>query len=135
MTNLEISEAHRGLLRAFLAVNAAWTLVLGVLLGPLGSSHHLPGLLLGGSINLVGLVIVSRAVEAFFRGGGKAQGALSFILLLKSIAVLATLGVLVYLRPALGFGIALGYAGLLPASLAVAGLAAWQRLNEVTPEE
>lgn len=135
MTSLEINPAHRLLLKAFIAVNAGWILLIAALLILLGQQGHLPGLLAGGVINIIGLLIVARAVEAFLRGGGRAQGALSFVLILKSIAVLATLGVLVYLRPALGLGIALGYAGLLPASLVIAGLAAWQRLNEPTPED
>ena len=42
-------------------------------------------------------------------------------LTLKVITVLATLGLLMYLRPALGVGVAIAYAGMLPAVLAVAG--------------
>ena len=114
-------------MRTFLGGHFAWLLLASIGLVFLDVKNHLAGLWLAGGINLLSLYPVLRFLQDSPTADQATLGRLRGKLTTKFITVLATLGLLMYLRPALGVGVAIAYAGMLPAVLAVAFIGVWQQ--------
>ena len=127
MTERPADPAPLLAMRTFIWGHFAWLILASLTLLLLGRSDHLAGLWLAGGINLPSLYPVLRFLQDSPEADQGAIRRLRAKLTLKFITVLATLGLLMYLRPALGVGVATAYAGMLPAILAVACIGIWQQ--------
>jgi hypothetical protein len=128
---MTVEDSHRQLARRFEKIN--WGLcsvsVAGLaILWP----DHLVGGLLGAALNCLNVRLILRLADRVIGAGERGKAAAAVLLGGKSLAVLACVGGLVYLRPELGLGIAVGFGSLLPATLGLAMVASWQSL---APEE
>ena len=114
-------------MRTFIGGHFAWMVIASLGLVFLGKKEHLAGLWLAGGINLLSLYPVLRFLQDSPSADQATLTLLRAKLSFKFMTVIAALGFLMYLRPALGAGVAIAYVGILPAVLAVAGVSVWQQ--------
>jgi hypothetical protein len=128
---MTVKDRHRRLARRFEMINLGLSAGLVAGLATLWPEHLLGGLL-GASLNALNVRLIIHLADRVIGAGERGKAAAALLLGSKSLAVLACVGGLVYLRPDLGLGIAVGFGSLLPATLGLAAVASWQSL---APEE
>jgi hypothetical protein len=95
----------------------------------LGHADLLPGALIGAAASAINVRATRRILERFVAAKNRRNGAAHALLSIKIVCVLACIGVVMYLRPDLGAGIALGFSAIVPASLVLAAGYTWWRLE------
>ena len=93
-----------------------------MLLGALitGFGHLVPGGLVGAAAAAINIRLSRRIIQRFLQSEHRDKHSTSRQLTFKAFCVLACVGGVVYLRPELAAGIALGFTSILPASLILA---------------
>ena len=97
--------------------------------GLVGYGHLIPGGIVGAAVAALNIRMTRRVTQSFLESGAKDKGAASARLSVKVLCVLACVGGVVYLRPGLATGMALGFTSVLPASLILAANYALRRLE------
>ena len=116
----QLSRSQTRAIRTFELANVvcAGVLLAGAALA--GFGHLTPGGLIGAAAAAVNIRLSRRIFQRFLEFPQENQLAVARQLSVKTISVLACVGGLVYLRPDLAPGMALGYTSILPASLVLA---------------
>ncbi|MDE0882182.1 MAG: hypothetical protein OSB21_06270 [Myxococcota bacterium] len=116
-------------IRLFETVNliSAAALMAGAM--ALGKSALLPGALAGAVAAAVNVRLTRIVVERFLQSESKDHSAALALFAIKVIVVLACIVALVYPRPDLAPGMALGFTSIVPASLVLAVNYALRRLD------
>jgi hypothetical protein len=116
-------------IRLFEVVNLISAAALMAAAVALGKSALLPGAVAGALAAAVNVRLTRIVIERFLQSESKDQSAVLALLGIKVIVVLACVVGLVYLRPDLAAGMALGFTSILPASLVLAVNYAFRRLD------
>ena len=95
----------------------------------LGYPHLLPGGLVGAAAAAINVRLTRGITQRFLESESKDQTAAGTLLGIKIFCVLACVGGVVYLRPDLAAGMALGFTSILPASFVLAASYALRRLE------
>lgn len=116
-------------IRLFETVNLVSAAALMAAAMALGKSALLPGALAGAFAAAVNVRLTRIVVERFLESESKDHSAALALLGIKVIVVLACIVGLMYVRPDLAAGMALGFTSILPASLVLAVNYAFRRLD------
>ena len=116
-------------IRLFEAVNLVSAAALMAAAVALGKSALLPGALAGAFAAALNVRLTRIVVERFLQSESKDHSAALALLGIKVIVVLACIVGLMYVRPDLAAGMALGFTSILPASLVLAVNYALRRLD------
>jgi hypothetical protein len=116
-------------IRLFEAVNLISAAALMAAAVALGKSALLPGALAGAFAAALNVRLTRIVVERFLGSESKDHSAALALLGIKVIVVLACIVGLMYVRPDLAAGMALGFTSILPASLVLAVNYALRRLD------
>ena len=85
-----------------------------------GFGHLIPGGLIGAAAAAINIRLSRRIIQRFLQSEDRDKLSASRQLSVKTFCVLACVGGVVYLRPELAAGVALGFTSILPASLILA---------------
>ena len=96
----------------------AFLMLLGAVIT--GFGHLVPGGLVGAAAAALNIRLSRRIVQRFLQSEPRNKLSASRQLSFKAFCVLACVGGVVYLRPELAAGVALGFTSILPASLVLA---------------
>ena len=86
----------------------------------IGFGHLVPGGLIGAAAAAINIRLSRRIIQRFLQSDHRDKHSTSKLLSVKAFCVLACVGGVVYLRPELAAGVALGFTSILPASLILA---------------
>ena len=95
----------------------------------LGRMDLLPGAVIGALAAAINVRASRRIIERFLQSKSKDRSAATALLGIKILCVLACVGAVVYLRPNLAAGMALGFSSIVPASFVLAATYALHKLD------
>ena len=95
----------------------------------LGHGDLLPGGVIGAAAAAINVRLTRGITQRFLESESKDQAAAGTLLGIKVFCVLACVGAVVYLRPDLAAGMALGFTSIVPASFVLAASYALRRLE------
>ena len=125
--NLTTDQTRAARLFELALIGSATALLAGA--GLLGFSHLIPGGLIGAALAVLNVRLTRRITQSYLESTTREKATASAWLIIKIFCVLACVGVVVYLRPELAPGMALGFTSVLPASLILAANYALKRLE------
>ena len=125
--NLTPDQTRASRVFEFALLGSATALLAGA--GLLGFGRLIPGGVIGAALAALNVRLTRRITQSYLESPTREKGTASAWLIVKIFCVLACVGVVVYLRPELAPGMALGFTSVLPASLILAANYALKRLE------